>query len=128
MSQPNRRGLGVRTLYGPELTSKSLGVGDPDGAGAVRVGKQNAVWAKVNLIGGGAPGTAREFDVGHDLGTVPVLCELKEWDNPTTPETYLSTARPVGKEKWTATSARVRILLIAGSFDGCVATFKVSGP
>jgi len=109
------RGLGQANME-----RRSLGVGVP--AHGNDVGVHNAVYAQVKLSGA-SPGT---FDVPHSLGEVPTLCELVEWDNPLTPATFLI-ARPVSKDKWTATTCRVQVLAAAGALTGCLATFKVQG-
>lgn len=109
-----------RGLGSSNLQRRALGAGTPEhGADA---GVENAVYAQVKLSGA-SPGT---FDVPHNLGQVPVLCQLVEWDNPLTPATFLI-ARPVSKDKWTATTCRVSVYAAAGALAGCLATFKVKG-
>jgi hypothetical protein len=109
------RGLGQANME-----RRALGSGVPQHGN--EAGVQNAVYSQVKLSGA-SPGI---FDVPHNLGEVPVLCELVEWDNPLTPATFLI-ARPVNKDKWTATACRVQILAAVGAFAGCLATFKVKG-
>lgn len=114
-----------RSIQEADLQERQLGIGSPTSASKA-VGVQNARWASVNLTGGGALGSEREFDVPHDLRSVPSTCDLVEWENAVTPATYL-VSRPVRKESWSHSHAVVRILLVAGSFDGTVARFMVRG-
>lgn len=111
-----------RTLGDSNLQEKALGIGR--GEHGDNVGKHNAVWAHVKLSST-APG-APVYDVSHNLGSVPVACVLVDWENPSSPTTMI-VAAPVERSKWTATSARVRVHLVVGSLDACVARFQVFG-
>jgi hypothetical protein len=117
----------TRSVHGSDLENKALGAGSPTSADKA-AGKQNARWANANLTtGAGAPvGTVSEYDVAHDLGKIPAVVTLKEWENSAVPQTTI-TARGIRRENWSATHVHVEITLLSGSFDGTLATFLVEG-
>jgi hypothetical protein len=90
------------------------------------VGKNNAKWSEVALPAGIAAGSEIEIDVPHSLGATPSFCKLYEWENTTTPGTHLA-ARPVSKSKWTGSTCRVAVHIIAGTSTDCTARFMVGG-
>jgi hypothetical protein len=109
-----------------DLEDRALGVGRPDSTSRDS-GKSRARWAKVDLTGGGAvAGTVKEYDVSHDLGEVAQLCVLERYSNPQVAGTFIvaAEARP---ENWSHSHCHVSLRLVSGSFDGCVADFRVWG-
>jgi len=103
-----------------ELEKKSVGLGDPEKTGAA--GKLNAEWSQVDLTGL----DLANVDVPHELGVVPTSCQLVEWENASTPATFLL-ARPVDKHLWTASNCRVAVNIVAGAQAGAIARFLVGG-
>jgi len=115
----------TRSVPGADLENRTLGVGDPTSANKA-AGKQNARWASVDLTGGGgAAGTVKEYDLAHDLGQIPSVVTLESYERANGPATI--TARGVRREGWSHSHAFVEVTLIAGSLDGCRATFLVKG-
>lgn len=114
-----------KTIASSDLWNKALGTGDPTSAKR-SVGKQNARWAPVDLTGGGSSPGSREYDIPHDLGSVPTVVELVSYENALVPGTVI-VANGVRKENWSHSHAHSMVTLISGSFDGCRAVFKVSG-
>jgi len=115
----------TRSVPASDLTERALGVGDPTSASKA-VGKQKARWASVDLTGGGAVvGTVLEYDLAHDLREVPTVVTLESYENASGPVTI--TARGIRRENWSHSHAHVEVTLIAGSLEGCRATFKVQG-
>ena len=117
----------TRSVPHSDLQDKALGVGDPNSADK-SVGKQNARWARVDLTGGGTfAGTpiVKEYDVAHDLKQTTTSVTLESYERSTGPATI--TARGVRQEGWSHSHAFVEVTLLAGSLEGCVAVFKVSG-
>lgn len=115
----------TRSVFGTDLVERSLGVGDPTSADKSS-GKNLAVWASVDLTGGGSVvGTVREYDLAHDLGKVPTLVTLETYENSTGPATI--TANGTRQENWSHAHVHVSVTLIAGSLDGCVARFLIRG-
>ena len=126
MTRVANTGRTRRTVQGSDLQDRTLGVGDPTSSNA-SAGKTKARWAKVNLTGGGAAvGTLKEYDIQHDLGETPTLCELKSVENAAVPGTVLK-AEESRKAHWSHSHVHMNVLLLAGSFDGCVARFLVQG-
>lgn len=115
----------TRTVAPSDLVDRALGVGDPTSADT-RSGKNRATWASVDLTGGGSvAGTVKEYDVAHDLGEVPTLVTLETYENSTGPATI--SARGIRQENWSHSHCHVEVTLLAGSLDGTVARFRVSG-
>lgn len=112
----------TRTVPAQDLEERTLGVGNPNSADK-SAGKHNARWARVDLTGGGAGPV--EFDVAHDLGKVPTLVTLGPYERAS--GACSITARGVRPETWSHTHVLVEVTLIAGSLDGCVASFLVQG-
>lgn len=109
---------------GANLQDRALGYGRPK-HGAL-VGKQNAVYADVvindvtDLAG---------VEVPHNLGSVPVLCQLVQWEN-AADATLAFVANQVNQHKWTSSTCVVRVTRVdggAGSIDGTRLTFMVGG-
>lgn len=126
MGEPKTWRGTTKTVASADLWDKALGSGDPASASR-RVGKQNARWASVDLTGGGnTPGTVLEYDVRHDLGATPTLCTLESFENAGVAGTFI-VANAVRRENWSHSHCHVSVRLISGSFDGCVAHFKVCG-
>lgn len=126
MARVGNTGQSRKTIQASDLQDKALGVGRP-GSSDKSAGKARARWAQVNLTGGGAvAGTTVEYDVPHDLGGVPVLCELKSFENAGVPATFIAAAES-RKAHWSRTHCHMNLRLVAGSFDGCVAHFLVQG-
>lgn len=124
MPRPNQ--IGPKGLHRSTLEDRSLGVGDPTAPGKA-VGKDRAVWAAVDLTGGGAAiGTVKEYDLAHTLKETPTSCVLESCENAAVPGTFIN-ANAARKENWSHSHVHVSITLVAGSFDGCVARFRVSG-
>lgn len=120
----SRRGS-ARTVAGSDLYDRSLGVGDPTSANK-SAGKARATWASVDLTGGGSTlGTVREVDVPHDLGEVPTLCTLETYERSGGPVTLAATESR--RNNWSPSHTHMNVTLLAGSFEGAVARFKVSG-
>lgn len=122
--QRSKRGS-ARTVAGSDLYDRSLGVGDPTSANK-SAGKARATWASVDLTGGGAVvGTVKEYDVQHDLGEVPTLCTLETYERSGGAVTIA--ASESRRNNWSASHCHVAVTLLAGSFEGCVARFRVHG-
>jgi hypothetical protein len=120
-----RRRQGRKSIHGSDLEDRSLGVGSPTSSNK-SVGAQNARWAKVDLtISGVSPGSTVEYDVPHDLRSIPTVVELCRYENAKSPVTI--TARGVRDNNWSRSHVHVEVTLIAGSLDGCVAHFLVRG-
>lgn len=116
----------TRSIPGSDLQGKALGIGDPNSASKV-AGKHKAVWASIDLAGGGAvAGTVREYDVLHDLKEVPTSVVLDSIENAAVAGTSII-ANAARRENWSATHVHVSLTLVAGSFEGCRANFLVSG-
>lgn len=123
--QPSWRGS-RRSVAASDLEDRALGVGDPNSP-EKSSGKSRARWSRVNLTGGGAvAGTVLEYDVPHDLGEAPALCALETYTNPQVAGTFI-VATEARRENWSHSHCHVSIRLISGSFDGCVANFRVQG-
>ncbi len=109
----------VNRLRGSSLADKSVGFGTPEHGQPV--GKMNAVWSAV-------VGKDGDVEVPHNLGAVPVTCELVEWHN-AADRTMMVVANAVDKSKWTATTCRVHVHQVsgAGTLSGTTLTFRVGG-
>jgi hypothetical protein len=111
---------------GSDLADRSLGVGDPNSASKAS-GKHKATWSSVDLTGGGAvAGTVVEYDILHDLGEIPTVCTLAKLENAAVPGTFIE-ANAVRVENWSHSHCHMSLRLVAGSFDGCRASFRVQG-
>lgn len=101
-------------------------MGDPTSASKA-VGKQRARYASVDLTTGAsiAVGATREYDVLHDLGEVPTLCTLETYERSTGPVTL--SARESRRENWSHAHVHMLVTLLAGSSEGVIARFRVSG-
>lgn len=118
--------MSQRRIPSSDLKERQFGVGDPTVASTAS-GKQKAVWATLDLTGGGAvAGTVIEYDVLHDLGEIPTHVTLESWENAAVPGTFIE-ANVSRRENWSHSHAHVTVRLIAGSFDGCQAKFLVKG-
>lgn len=118
--------MSPKRIPSSDLHDRALGVGDPRSQDKSS-GKHRAVYAHVNLTGGGAVlGTVKEYDVIHDLGQVAGTVELDSVENATVAGTSI-TCNPVRRENWSHSHAHVSLTLHGGSFDGCVAHFLVKG-
>jgi len=115
-----------KSIQHAQLEDKALGQGDPTSADK-SVGKQNARWASVDLTGGGnVANTIKEYDVLHDLKETATTCTLESFENAVVAGTFI-VANAVRRENWSHGHCHVSIRLISGSFDGCVARFRVGG-
>lgn len=115
-----------KSVQSSDLEDRSLGVGDPNSPEKAS-GKSKARWSRVDLTGGGStPGAIKEYDVGHDLGQVPTLCTLETYTNSAVAGTFIE-ATEARRENWSPSHCHVSVRLIAGSLDGCVASFRVQG-
>lgn len=105
------------------MHDRALGFGTPK-HGAL-VGKLNAVWSEVVIT---AATDLTSVDVPHNLGSVPVLCELTHSDNPASPDVFF-VARPVNQHLWTKSTAVVAVAKAAGAGTvvGARLTFRVGG-
>lgn len=118
-----RRAL-TKALGASNMQDRALGHGRPKN-GAL-VGKQNAVWANVVLTSATVPDPLN-VDVAHNLGAVPVVCNLVHWENANTPDVFFI-VRPVNQHKWTRSSCTVAYVKSGtGNVDGTVLTFMVGG-
>lgn len=111
----------TKSVSTTDIWDRALGSGDPTSS-RKSVGKENARWASIPLTGGAA---VQEYDLPHDLGQVPTVVTLESYENARGPVTI--TARGVRQSNWSHSHAHVEVTLIAGSLDGCRATFRVSG-
>jgi hypothetical protein len=114
-----------KSVHSSDLVERSLGVGDPNSPSKA-AGKAKARWSSINLTGGGGVvGTVLIYDLPHDLGQIPKLVTLKSYERANGPATI--TARGVRPEGWSHSHAFVEVTLLAGSLDGCRASFIVEG-
>ena len=114
------RALG--SIGAANMHDRAIGFGRPK-HGAL-VGKFNAVWSEVVI---GAATDLSQVDVPHSLGAVPVRCILEGWSD--TAADIAVAATPVFQERWTNTTAIVRVFKVlgAGSLVGARLSFMVGG-
>ena len=103
-----------------EFQDRAFGQGS--GASGTLVGKQNAVWAEVNLTGLVSLADVR---VPHALGSAATTCELVEARN--SGGVVYPSAQPILKERWDRSQCRVSVNMNGGTQAGTVLKFRVGG-
>lgn len=104
-----------------EFQDRAFGAGTT--APGTLVGKQNAVYAEVNLTG---LASLDDVKVNHALGAVPVICELVEARNAA--GVVHAVAQSILKHRWNEATCRVAVSLLSGAGQpGTVLKFRVGG-
>lgn len=111
---------GLRQGQAAEFRDRTFGQGS--GAPGTLVGKQNAVWADVDLTGL----TLTDVRVPHSLGAIAVTCEFVEVVRGGGAGIYPS-VQPIIKDRWDRSQCRVSINLNGGTQTGTVLKFRISG-
>jgi len=110
----------LRQGIAAEFQDRAFGQGS--GRTGTLVGKQNAVWAEVDLSGLASIADVR---VPHALGRIAVVCELVEARNAGgVPHVLVS---PILKESWDRSQCRVAVNIVSGAQSGTVLKFRVGG-
>jgi len=117
---PERREHISRRSGEANVQDLAFGWGEPrDGE---RVGKQNAVWAFLNIAAGAA-----NYDLAHKLPQKPIGIELFDVvpaKGVAPPDIGVQALR---QDEWTQTLVKVKIVVRSGVTTGCTARFIVKG-
>jgi hypothetical protein len=106
-----------------EANTQDLAYGWSEPQDGTRVGKQNAVWAFLNVSAG-----AGTYDVLHALPSKPVGVELWELRYPqgAAPVPH-ATIQHVRQSEWTESMVKINIVVSVGVLTGCTAVLIVKG-
>lgn len=103
-----------------EFQDRAFGQGS--GASGTLVGKQNAVWAEVDLTG---LANITDVRVPHSLGSVAVTCELVDARN--AGGVVYPSAQPILRDLWDRSQCRMSVHMNGGTQAGTVLRFRVGG-